>query len=118
MIEPRRSIRRRILKSGLICFNARHSTLPCVVRDFSENGARLRVTGSINAPDTFELFIELDGIWVDCEVVRRNGEEVGVEFTSEIKRVTPRRAQVLGSSAERPQVATLRRRPINRQQTD
>lgn len=107
---PRSQQRRRILKAGTICFNGRHSTLACTVRDLSETGARLRIAGSINAPDTFELFIELDGIWVDCNVIWRRGTEIGVHFVSEITRETPKRKQVI------QQQQTLAARPLIRRQ--
>jgi hypothetical protein len=108
--NPRQQPRRRILKSGMICFNARHSTLPCVVRDFSETGAKLTVSGSINAPDTFELFIELDGIWVDCAVAWRKPDQIGVRFTSPIKHADPARKQVVTATVE-PKKISLRRVP-------
>ena len=63
----RRSLRRRVLKGGIVAFNDRHSTLPCSVRDVSDMGARLRVTGSVSVPDTFELIIEFDGLEAPCE---------------------------------------------------
>ena len=67
-IDPR-TIRWRLLKSGTMCFNGRHSTLPCTVRDFSDGGAKLVSQGAINVPDTFAFNIDLDGIWVACEVL-------------------------------------------------
>ena len=106
--NPRQQPRRRVLKSGLICFNARHSTLPCTVRDLSETGARLLVSGSLNAPDTFELFVELDGIWVDCEVAWRRADQIGVRFTSPIKQAEAHRKQVV-TAVVAPGKPTLRR---------
>ncbi len=112
-IDERRS-RRRLLKSATICFNARHSTLPCTVRDMSEGGARLLAQGSINVPDTFELHIDLDGIWVACEVVWRRQSEVGVRFTSAIEVHAPTRKQVV-SCPERAAKPSLRR--VQKQQS-
>ena len=109
--EPRSAPRRRMLKGGTICFNERHSTLPCAVRDVSEEGARLRISGSIDAPDTFELFIELDGIWVECEVVWRGRGEIGVRFTSERTKDRPSRTQVLQQQHSNPGKPSLRRKP-------
>ena len=105
-----RPVRRRVLKSGMICFNGRHSTLPCVVRDLSGTGAKLASTGSVGVPDTFELHVELDGIWVDCEVQWRRGDLVGVRFTSPMQVTAPTRVQVLNSltAAAKP---SLRRTP-------
>ena len=110
--EPTRSApRRRMLKGGVICFNERHSTLACAVRDVSEKGARLRISGSIDAPDTFELFIELDGVWVDCEVVWRGAGEIGVRFTSAMVRQAPSRKQVVQQQKAVVAKPTLRRTP-------
>ena len=105
-----RSARRRQLKSGTICFNARHSTLPCTVRDFSDGGAKLLSQNALNVPDTFELNIDLDGIWVSCEVVWRRGAEVGVRFVSPIETQAPTRKQVL-SCTEPAAKPSLRRVP-------
>lgn len=108
--NPRQQPRRRVLKSGMICFNGRHSTLPCTVRDFSESGARLLVSGSINAPDTFELFIELDGIWADCAVAWRRADQLGVRFTGPIRHAEPVRKQVVTAVAPNAR-PSLRRVP-------
>lgn len=108
--EKRRTPRRRVLKAGIVAFNNRHSTLPCVVRSISETGARLQVEGSIAAPDTFELVIELDGLEASCEVVRRAGKDIAVRFVAPPRTTAVRRAQVV-----RPYVPadppSLRRKP-------
>ena len=41
MSERRRLFRNRVYYRGLIAFNARHSTLECVVRNFSPFGAKI-----------------------------------------------------------------------------
>ena len=78
--DGRKAPRRRVLKAGTIAFNNRHSTLQCTVRDLSDGGARLLIDGSINAPDTFELFVELDGLEASCAVVNRAPGEVRVKI--------------------------------------
>jgi len=106
-----RAPRRRLLKAGVICFNARHSTIPCTVRDFSEAGAKLLVPGSVSAPDTFELNIELDGIWVPCAVKWRRGEAVGVTFTGPVEVAAPTRVQALKPMVVEPRPSLRRKRP-------
>ena len=109
--DQRSAERNRVLKGGIVCFNGRHSTIPCTVRNISDTGALLQAEGSVNVPDTFELHIELDGIWVDCEVVFRRDDQVGIKFTSEKTCVPPSRKQTinaLGPDAK----ASLRRKPI------
>jgi PilZ domain len=109
--SERRSPRRRVLMAGMVCFNGRHSTLPCAVRDFGEHGAILKMSGSIQAPDTFELHVELSGTWVDCEVAWRRGEELGVRFTSAIVISQPKRRQVVNDVGELTKPSLRRVRP-------
>ena len=108
--EQRRALRRRVLKAGLVAYNERHSTLSCTVRDISDTGARVRVDGSVSAPETFELIIQIDGLEASCEVVWRNGNEVGVRFLGAHRMVAAKRQQVINPllPAEKP---SLRRKP-------
>jgi hypothetical protein len=108
--DPRSTPRRKQLKSGIIAFHGRHSTLPCRVREISETGARLEVENA-QVPNTFELLIELDGLEASCAVVWRRGSLVGVMFTSPPKIRPPKRVQVVTPTgpSERP---SLRRRPV------
>ena len=109
--DQRCADRRRMLKSGRITFNDRHCSLPCAVRDLTATGARLAVDGSISAPDHFELNIELDGTWVECEVAWRRANLLGVRFVSAISSEGAKRKQVVKAigPTERP---TLRKRPL------
>jgi hypothetical protein len=94
-VEARRERRHRTLKTGIIAFNDRHCTLPCTVRDMSSTGARVRVDGSLNAPDSFDLIIELDGFEAASLVVWRHQNEIGIKFLSPPRKVAPKRAQIL-----------------------
>jgi hypothetical protein len=93
--ERRGSQRRRVLKGAILAYNDRHTTLPCAVRDLSDTGARLRVEGSVAAPDTFILVVELDGFEVDCGVANRSGKDLGVKFVSPRRKVKPKRLQIV-----------------------
>lgn len=108
--EKRKVPRRRVLKAGIVAFNERFSTLPCTVRDISESGARIRMDGTLTAPDTFELIVELDGLEANCEVVARTGNEIHVRFVSPPRRVRPHRAQVI-SALVPTAPPSLRRKP-------
>ena len=109
-IDNRKTPRRRVLKAGLIAFNNRNSTLQCSVKDVSDQGARLAVSGSIGAPDTFDLLIALDGLEVSCAVVARTTNEIRVKFVGPIRHVPVQRLQVVTATgpAETP---SLRRKP-------
>jgi hypothetical protein len=108
--DARQAPRRRILKTAIIAFNDRCSTIPCAVRDLSESGARLRVDGTTNVPATFELVIELDGLEASCQMVWRKANDIGVRFLSTPRLVAPKRFQVVAPvlPAETP---SLRRKP-------
>lgn len=107
--DPRSGPRRKQLKSGIVAFNGRHSTLPCLVRELSEAGARLEIDQA-HVPDTFELIVELDGLEADCEVIWRRGDRVGVRFTSPPRIRPPRRVQVVQPTQPAGRVS-LRKKP-------
>jgi hypothetical protein len=99
-----------MLKSGTIAYNDRHVTIACTLRDMSATGARLRVDGSVTAPDTFELLIPLDGLEANCRVVWRAGQDLGVKFLSAPRMVAPKRQQVIDALAP-TKAPSLRRKP-------
>lgn len=101
--------RRRMLKSGKIAYSDRHVTIGCIVRDMSATGARLRVEGSVTAPDRFELLVALDGLEANCEVVWRREADIGVKFIGAPRTVAPKRTQSITALAP-VQAPTLRRK--------
>ncbi len=114
LVEHRRHPRKRMLKGGTIAFAARHATLPCVVRDISDTGARLQVGQVSSVPDTFELIVELDGLEAPAEIVWRSVAEIGVRFLAPPTMVAPKRAQsvavaIPAASRTKP---TLRRQDL------
>ncbi len=82
-----------------------------IVRDFSENGTRIKLKENDFLPDHFNLFIEIDGVRVDCEAVWRRGREIGAKFVSEIEYSGAIRDQVLVPTLNGRKVS-LRKKPI------
>jgi two-component system response regulator len=110
--ERRKAARRKLLKGGVIAFQARHATFPCVVRDLSDTGARLQISQpAIPIPDRFDLIVELDGLEVPCHVVRRDQNGLGVRFLAAPSFVPPKRAQVVSAPVS-GQKSSFRRAPI------
>ncbi len=107
--NARVTTRRKQLKSAIILFNNRHSTMPASVRDISETGARLEASAQ-DVPDTFELIIELDGLVADCEVIWRKVNLVGVKFLSPPRKAPPKRIQVVQALGPK-EAPSLRRKP-------
>ena len=108
--DKRQAPRRRMLKGALIVFNDRQSTVLCTVRDLSASGARLDVRNSVGVPDRFILLIELDGIEVDCQIVRRKEMEVAVRFLGSVRQLRRTRSQVVNSFRPATKVI-VRRKP-------
>lgn len=80
--EPnsRKSERIRVYKAGSIATSRIEVTLPCVVRDVSQDGAMLQTTNAFLIPDRFKLFVDVDGLDTECEVRWRRGTKIGVQF--------------------------------------
>lgn len=59
---------------------------PCTMLDISDNGARLRVKDSIEGLNLKEFFLLLSSTGLAfrrCELVRVNGDEIGVKFVED-----------------------------------
>jgi hypothetical protein len=108
--DKRIAARKRVLKAGLVAYNDRHVSVPCTVRDISDTGARLKIDGSVSAPDTFDLIVDMDGLEASCEVVWRNGKELGVRFLAAPRKVAAKRTQVITPIVP-TSAPTLRRAP-------
>ncbi len=66
----------RVLKAGLISFDAGHSSVECTVRRLSSSGAQLQVSPTTILPDTFKLGIAADGLSRMCRILERQGATV------------------------------------------
>ena len=67
---------------GKISFGEPPTVYPCTVLDTSLSGARIEVKHVGLLPTNIWLFIEDDRILADCEIVRRNGQELGLRILS------------------------------------
>jgi len=77
--EHRKAPRLRTLKGGSITFGP-IAGLECIVRNLSETGAALEITGETTVPDQFSLIIKPEVVRRNCEVVWRKQKRVGVRF--------------------------------------
>lgn len=76
----RRAPRETIDQVATITLNDR-STLPCVLLDISDLGARLKVSNVDRLPAAFSLRIESQARDLWCVVVWCNDDQIGVAFT-------------------------------------
>ena len=78
MVENRSSPRKRTLKSGKILLNLNARQLDCKVRNFSTDGACLKVAATFGIPARFDLVH--DAKRYTCRVVWISETELGVMF--------------------------------------
>jgi hypothetical protein len=83
VMERRRHPRGKSLYGGVITFNARQSTVDCVVRNFSAHGARIEMAGTALLPDEFDLAIARKDTAFRARLIWRNALEAGVQFTAD-----------------------------------
>lgn len=80
MLERRQQPRNRVYYGGLVAFNARNSTLACVVRNFSMFGAKIEFEGAALVPDRVEFEIGRKSLSCLARVIWRNRGEAGLVF--------------------------------------
>jgi hypothetical protein len=76
-----RGVRQSALIGARIIFNQGSSTLDCVIRDLSEDGARLSMSDAFAPPDVFDLFIPQKNATYRARVAWRRNEGLGVSFS-------------------------------------
>jgi PilZ domain-containing protein len=83
MTERRTGSRQKSFLQGRIFYNNRRTSVDCLIRDFSEHGARLKFSGTIVTPDVVELYIPNKEESYRAKVQWRNAKEIGVAFSFE-----------------------------------
>jgi len=78
--ERRTRARQRSFLQGRLYFNNRRSSLDCLVRDISSQGAKLKVSDSVAIPEIVELHIPHKDETYRAKVQWRTGFEIGVTF--------------------------------------
>jgi hypothetical protein len=80
MAERRRSVRKKSFLRGCVYFDKRRSAVDCLIRDLSDEGARIIFSGTTNFPDVVELYIPHKEETIRAHVKWRRGDEVGLAF--------------------------------------
>lgn len=78
--ERRSQPRRRVLKGAIVRFNRGYGAFECVVRNLSENGAKLTFGETSAVPAAFELKIAGEDRIRDARVRWRTQDSIGVSF--------------------------------------
>jgi len=89
MKERRAISRQRSFLQGRIFFSNRRTSVDCLIRDFSEHGARLKFSNTTVTPDMVELFIPAKEESYRAKVIWRNADEIGVGFDGDETSLAP-----------------------------
>jgi PilZ domain len=80
MGERRGSRRQKSFLRGCIYFDRRRGAMDCLIRDLSDEGARIIFSDAVNVPDSVDLYIPHKEQTLRARVKWRRGDEVGLAF--------------------------------------
>jgi hypothetical protein len=80
MVERRRSVRQKSFLAGCIYFNDRRRSAECLIREISDQGARIVFSRAVNIPDLVELYVPQREQTVRARVHWRKGNAIGLTF--------------------------------------
>jgi len=118
MNERRASRRQKSFLRGVVYFDKRRSETACLVRDLSEDGARIVLSQTITIPDVIELQIPQREQTLSARVQWRRADEVGLSFFKPDTATTPRENQLIKRIAELEAEITTLERTIKRLKRD
>ena len=82
MLDRRQLPRNRVYYGGRVAFNARNSTIACVVRNFSMFGAKIEFECAALVPDEVDFEIERKAISCTARLVWRSRDAAGLVFAN------------------------------------
>jgi len=85
MAERRRGQRQKSFLRGSVYFDKRTRSLDCLIRDFSEHGARIVFSQNVSVPDAVELHIPQKQKTLRARVQWRHGDEIGLAFPDAVR---------------------------------
>jgi hypothetical protein len=116
MPERRAALRHKSFIQGRIYFNHRRSSMDCVIREFTDIGARLELSDMAALPDAFEIYVPSKDQYFQAQSVWHKGNDIGVAWMPEgsvhLVPETFRSADPIGDRVSKleHEVATLRKR--------
>jgi hypothetical protein len=84
MSERRRSVRQKSFLRGCVYFDKRRSAADCLIRDISDEGARIIFSDAVTVPDIIELYIPQKEQTLRARVQWRHGHEIGLGFSTAV----------------------------------
>jgi hypothetical protein len=80
MQDRRESVRDKVFMGGVAEINGRGTTMDCVVRNFSDNGACIEFDSAARVPDKMNLKITRKGRSFLASMIWRQANRVGLAF--------------------------------------
>jgi PilZ domain len=80
MVERRQSARARVIYGGVLAYNRRQSTIECVIRNVSEDGAKVEFDNPTVLPDVIDLLIAKKDRAFTAKIAWRQANEAGLAF--------------------------------------
>jgi hypothetical protein len=84
MGERRVTRRNKSFLRGFVYFDKRRGVMSCLVRDLSEDGARIVFSQSVSIPGVINLHIPQRDQTFRAKVTWRRGDEIGLALTSAV----------------------------------
>jgi diguanylate cyclase (GGDEF)-like protein len=75
--------RGRTLLAGKLIFNFGQSTIDCVVRRITDDGATIGLESGLGVPDRFQLSIASESAVLPCKLVWQSEKQIGVTFETQ-----------------------------------
>lgn len=84
MAEGRKSNRKRAILAGKIIYNDLSTSVDCLIRNISEEGAKIEIGETMILPARFQFLVPQHGRTYKARIAWRQDNEVGLEFSSEM----------------------------------
>lgn len=111
MAERRSCKRQKSFLRGFVYFDKRRGVMGCLIRDLSEDGARIVLSETVTIPDLINLHIPQREQTFRAKVQWRRGDEIGLAFQGAPAAVTsPQESEIIQRVAQlEAEIAVLRR---------
>ncbi len=87
--EARRTERVKAFLKAQILYNNRMTTIDCIVRNLSSEGAKIALSNSVSVPSEFDLYIPLKARTYHARMIWRDATSMGVQFEAAVAEEPP-----------------------------
>ena len=108
MGERRRSVRQKSFLRGCVYFNKRRQALDCLIRDISDQGARIIFSDTVSVPDIVELYVPQKEKTLRAHVQWRHGDEIGLAFPDAVSAADSRGGDELAQRVAQLETESVR----------